>query len=108
MDRMGVPLAIDFAKTADDRRVMDLIFSQLIFGRPFVMPPGVPGERVAALRAAFMAALQDKETLAEAARMKLDLDALSGEEVQAEVARVFATPHHIVVRAKQALIYKPR
>ena len=108
MDRMGVPLAIDHAKTDDDRKVMDLIYSQLIFGRPYVLPPGVPTDRVAALRQAFMAALRDKDTLAEAQKMQLDLDALSGEEVQAEVAKAYAMPANIVERAKQALIYRAR
>jgi tripartite-type tricarboxylate transporter receptor subunit TctC len=108
MDKMGIPLAIDFAKTDEDRKVMDLIYSQLVFGRPYVLPPGVPADRVAALRKAFMAALQDPETRAEAEKMKLDLDALGGEDVQAEVAKAYAMPPHIVERAKQALVYKGR
>src|SRR5262245_42659944 len=49
MNRMGVPVAIDFAKTEEDRKVMELIYSQLIFGRPYVLPPGTPAERVTAL-----------------------------------------------------------
>jgi len=108
MNEMGVPVAIDFAKTDEDRRVMDLIYSQLMFGRPFVLPPGVPAERVAALRKAFMDTFRDREVIAEAARMKLDIDALSGDEVQAEVAKAFATPTSIVERAKQAMIYRSR
>jgi tripartite-type tricarboxylate transporter receptor subunit TctC len=108
MNRMGVPLAIDFAKTAEDRQVMELIYSQLIFGRPYVLPPGTPPERAAALRRAFMAALVDKEAVAEAAKMNLDLDALSGEEVQAEVAKAYAMPARIIERARQALVYKAR
>jgi tripartite-type tricarboxylate transporter receptor subunit TctC len=108
MDRMGVPLAIDFARTAEDRQVMELIFSQLVFGRPYVLPPGTPPERVAALRQAFMAAVRDPETMAEAQKMNLDLDALAGEQVQAEVAKAFAMPARIVQRAKQALVYKAR
>ena len=108
MDKMGVPVAIDFAKTADDRKVMELIFSQLIFGRPYVLPPGTPPDRVAALRRAFMAALTDKDTVAEAKKMNLDLDALSGEDVQAEVAKAYAMPANIVERAKQALVYRGR
>jgi tripartite-type tricarboxylate transporter receptor subunit TctC len=107
MNAMGVPLAIDFAKTDEDRQVINLIYSQLRFGRPFVLPPGTPADRVAALRQAFMAALRDRDTQAEAEKMKLDLDARSGEEVQAEVARVYAMPANIVERAKQALVYKP-
>jgi len=106
MNRMGVPVAIDFAKTDEDRKVMELIYSQLTFGRPFVLPPGTPLDRVAALRKAFMATMQDKDTLADAKKMNLDLDALSGEEVQAEVAKAYGMPANIVERAKQALIYK--
>ncbi|MEA2989428.1 MAG: hypothetical protein QOG83_2139 [Alphaproteobacteria bacterium] len=108
MNKMGVPLAIDFARNAEDRQVMDLIYSQLMFGRPFVLPPGTPPDRVAALRKAFMDTFRDKDTIAEAAKMKFDVDALSGEEVQAEVAKAFATPANIVERAKQAQVYKSR
>jgi hypothetical protein len=108
LDRMGVPLAIDFAKTEDDRQVMELVFSQLTFGRPFILPPGVPAERVGALRRAFMAALEDKDAVAEARGMQLDLDPLSGEEVQAAVAKAYATPARIVERARQSLVYRPQ
>jgi tripartite-type tricarboxylate transporter receptor subunit TctC len=108
LNRMGVPLAIDFSKTEDDRKVMELVYSQLIFGRPFILPPGVPAERVAALRRAFMAALQDKDAVAEARGMQLDLDPLSGEAVQAEVAKAYGMPARIVERAKQSLIYRPQ
>jgi len=71
-----------------------------------VFPPGVPADRVAALRKAFMAAFQDKELLAEAARIKLDVEAISGEDVQSMVTKLFATPAHIVERAKQSLVYR--
>jgi hypothetical protein len=54
-----------------------------------------------------MAALQDKELLAEAGRIKLDIEAISGEDVQSMVTKLFATPANIVERAKQSLVYKP-
>jgi len=108
LDHMGVPLAIDFAKSDEDRKVMDLIFSQLLYGRPYVLPPGVPADRVAALRKAFVDTFRDPEIVAEAGKMKLDVDALSGEEVQAEVAKAYAMPPHIIERARQALVYKSR
>jgi tripartite-type tricarboxylate transporter receptor subunit TctC len=108
LNRMGVPLAIDFTKSDDDRKVMELVYSQLIFGRPFILPPGVPPERVAALRRAFMAALEDKDALAEARGMQLDLDPLAGEAVQAEVAKAYGMPARIVERARQSLIYRPQ
>jgi tripartite-type tricarboxylate transporter receptor subunit TctC len=106
LNQMGVPRTVDFAKTAEDRQIMELVYSQGIFGRPYVFPPGVPADRVAALRKAFMAAFQDKELLAEAARIKLDVEAISGEDVQSMVAKLFATPAHIVERAKQSLVYR--
>jgi len=107
LNRMGVPLAADFAKSEDDRKVMELVFSQGTYGRPFVMPPGVPPERVAALRKAFMDTLHDPALLADAQKAQLDVDAMSGDELQALVTKLYALPANIVARAKQALIYTP-
>jgi tripartite-type tricarboxylate transporter receptor subunit TctC len=107
LNKQGVPTTVSFAKTPEDRQVMELVYSQGIIGRPYVLPPGVPADRVAALRQAFTAALADKELLAEAGRMKLDIEPISGEDAQAMVAKLFATPAAIIERAKQAQIYKP-
>jgi tripartite-type tricarboxylate transporter receptor subunit TctC len=106
VNRMGVPHATDFAKTPQDRQVMDLIYASEIFGRPYVLPPGVPAERVAALRKAFLAALRDPELKAEGEKLGLDLDPISGEELQDIAAKMYATPADVVERAKQAVIYK--
>ncbi len=107
LNQQGVPRTIDFAKTPEDRQVMELVYSQAVIGRPYVLPDGVPRDRVAALRKAFMAALADPALLAEAAKMKLDVEPISGDDVQTMVAQWFAMPPRIVERAKQALIYKP-
>jgi hypothetical protein len=107
LNRMGVPLAADFAKTDDDRKVMDLVFSQGTYGRPFVMPPGVPPERVAALRKAFTDTLHDPALVADAQKMQLDVDAMSGDDLQALVKKLYGLPPNIVARAKQALVYAP-
>jgi tripartite-type tricarboxylate transporter receptor subunit TctC len=104
---MGVPLAAEFAKNDDDRKAMQLIFSQLTFGRPYILPPGVPADRVAALRTAFMAALTNKDTVAEARTMMLDVVPLAGDAVQAEVAKAYAMPPRIIARARASLVYKP-
>jgi tripartite-type tricarboxylate transporter receptor subunit TctC len=104
---MGVPLSVDFAKTDEDRQAMDLVYSQSTFGRPHVLPPGVPSERVAALRTAYMAALRDKDLLADAAKSRLEIEPLAGEDFQALVAKLYALPPKIIERAKQALIHKP-
>jgi tripartite-type tricarboxylate transporter receptor subunit TctC len=107
MKKMGVPLSVDFAKTDEDRQAMDLVYSQSTFGRPHVLPPGVPSERVAALRTAYMAALRDKDLLADAAKSRLEIEPLAGEDFQALVAKLYALPPKIIERAKQALIHKP-
>jgi tripartite-type tricarboxylate transporter receptor subunit TctC len=107
LDRMGVPLALDFAKTPEDRVAMELVMSQSIFGRPFMMAPEVPLERVAALRKGFQEALQSKNLLSEAERMKLDIEPLSGQELQTIVRHIYVTPPRIVDRARQALAVKP-
>ena len=107
LNKQGVPRTVDFARTPEDRQVMELVYSQAVIGRPYVLPEGVPRERVVALRKAFMAALADPALLAEAAKMKLDVEPMSGEDVQTMVAQLFAMPKRIVERAKQALIYKP-
>jgi tripartite-type tricarboxylate transporter receptor subunit TctC len=104
--RMGVPLAVDFARTPENRRVMELIYSSETFGRPYMMSPGVPADRVAALRKAFMETMRDQELLAEAQRIGLVIDPISGEELQALAEKLFATPVAIVEQAKQAMIYK--
>ncbi len=107
MNRMGVPLTISFAKTEDDRQVMEMIYSQNLFGRPYLVPPGVPAERVRALRAALASMLKDRALLADAERSGLDIGPMGGEELQALVARLYALPPRIIERAKQSLIYKP-
>jgi tripartite-type tricarboxylate transporter receptor subunit TctC len=104
MNKLGTPLAIDFAKTPDDRKILDLVYSQLIFGRPYVMAPETPPDRVAALRKAFMATLSDKQLLADAAKMGVDIDPVAGDELQKLIAKIFATPPEVIARAKAALV----
>jgi tripartite-type tricarboxylate transporter receptor subunit TctC len=108
MNRMGVPLTISFAKGDEDRQVMETIYSQNLFGRPYLVPPGVPPDRLAALRRAFAAAMQDQALAAEAEKFGLDIQPLGGEELQAMIAKLYALPVQIIERAKQSLIYKGR
>jgi tripartite-type tricarboxylate transporter receptor subunit TctC len=107
LTKMGVPLAAEFARSKEDRQAMELVLSQGMFGRPFVLPPGVPPERAEALRKAFMAAMTDPALLSDARKANLDLEALSGSELQTLVASLYALPKSIVDRAKQSMIYKP-
>jgi tripartite-type tricarboxylate transporter receptor subunit TctC len=108
LNKRGVPLGEELAKSDDDKRVIRLVFSQGLFGRPYVLPPGVPAERVTALRTAFMQAFGDKTLRAEADKMQLDVDAMSGDDLQKLVADLYATPPHLVERARQALTVRPQ
>lgn len=107
MSARHVPMTLDFARTDEERQVLELMYSQEVFGRPYVVAPGVPPERLAALRRAFVATLRDPATIEDAGRMRLAIDPISGEEVQALIAKVFATPPHIVERLKQAIATAP-
>jgi tripartite-type tricarboxylate transporter receptor subunit TctC len=108
LNSLHIPLVYSFAKSDEQREVMELAYSQEEFGRPFVMPPNVPKERVEALRKAFMLALQDKDLLADAKKQRLDIEPISGEEVQALVTKIYSMPANVVAKAKEALVYKDK
>ena len=102
LDKQGVPKAVDFARTLDERQVLDLVYSQERFGRPYITAPEVPAERVAALRKAFMDTFRDPAFLAEAKKMNLDVYPMSGEDLQALVRKVYETSPEVAERAKAA------
>ena len=103
MTRMGIPTAQQFAKTDEQRRILDLVYAQLRFGRPYVAPPGVPEDRVAALRTAFVDTLKDPELLKEADKLQIDIDVLEGAAMQKLVTELYATPADIVAKTRAAL-----
>lgn len=105
LNKMGVPLAREFAKTPEQRQILDLVHSQAAFGRPYVVAPGVPQERVEALRKAFMAAMQDPDLVAEAKRIKVDIAPTPGDELQVMIDKIYATPAEVVAKARQALTF---
>jgi tripartite-type tricarboxylate transporter receptor subunit TctC len=102
-DLPNVPLVTDLARNDEQRQIFKLVFARQPMGRPFLAPPGVPVERVAALRAAFMSALGDREFLAETSKMKLEINPVSGEAVQAIVQEVYQTPRAIAAAAAKML-----
>ena len=79
-----VPLALDLAKTDEDRAMMELVFAPLTFARPFAAPPDVPRERVAALRKAFADTTADAQFLADSEKAQLEIDLVTGEEIRSE------------------------
>ncbi len=98
-----VPLLIDFARNADERAMLTLISSRSAIGRPFVVPPGVPKARVAALRKAFVATMNDPDFKADAKKRRLVNMWRDGEDVARVVRDMLATPKSLVVRTRKVL-----
>lgn len=100
--QLGIPHVDDFARSQDDRKVLGLIFGTLALGRLYVSTPGVPKERVDALREAFMATARDPAFLEDAVKTQIDVSPMTGAEVEAFIARVSASSPAVIARAKQA------
>ena len=86
-----------------NRQVFDLIFGLQAMGRPFAAPPGVPNDRIAALRTAFMAMANDSAFRAEVAKLQIDASPTPGEAVQEFVTRMYGSPKAVIERAKEAI-----
>jgi tripartite-type tricarboxylate transporter receptor subunit TctC len=95
------PGLLDFATDERSRNLLALLGSGPDIGRSLVAEPGIPPERAAALRKAFMAAIEDPEFVVEMKKRNLNIEALSGEEVQRIVAASVATPKELVDQAKR-------
>ena len=102
-DLANVPLAIDLARNAEDKRVMRFVFTGLKFSRPFMAPPGTPEAQVLTLRTAFAATAGDPKLRADAERAKLNVKVLGGSELQKLVEELYAAPKETVQRARAAL-----
>ncbi len=101
-----VPLFLDLATTDAKRAALKLMLARLEYGRPFFLPPNVPAARVSALRQAFDATMRDPAYLAEADKLKIDVDPLSGGEVAALIEQVSRTPADTVARVRAALEHR--
>jgi tripartite-type tricarboxylate transporter receptor subunit TctC len=97
-----VPSVLDFAKTDEQRAILKMIFARQVMGRPYVAPPNLPADRLAVLRQAFVDTMKDKDFLAEADKTQLEVNPVSGEDVDKLVKDIYATPADIVAKAKEA------
>ena len=102
-DLKGVPHLYAMAKSEDDKKVMDLIFGTHAMGRPIAAPPGVPADRLKALRTAFNATVKDAEFLKDAKKRHLPINPWTGEKTTKFVAQYAAYPKRVVNRAIKAL-----
>jgi tripartite-type tricarboxylate transporter receptor subunit TctC len=101
-DLPDVPLVLDFAKTARDRAILEVVFSGQPMGRPYAAPPGIPADRVKALRDSFMATMKDPAFLAEADKAKLEITPVDGATIDKIIAKTAAQPKDVIMAAKDA------
>lgn len=105
-DLPNVPLAVDMATDADTKKLLELNDARLEIGRPYLAPPGVPEDRVTALRKAFMDTMKDKDFLRKVKAQDRDVSPVSGEDVQALIERVSKTDKSLIAKLDELLIYK--
>lgn len=105
-DLKDVPTILEFCETEEQRKLFRLLLSTEEIGRSLVLPPGVPAERAQAMRDAFDAIMTDAEMLKEADVQRMDLDMMSGKELEQLVLASFDTPADIVARLRAMLVDK--
>lgn len=97
-----VPLILDFAKTPEDRQVLELKFASYGIGYPYMVPDGTPADRVAALRKALATALADPELIADANKQRIEIEPITGETIEAVLRKSFSAPKEVVARLVEA------
>ncbi len=102
-----VPSVLEKAKDERQRAIMKLVFTRQMFARPFAMPPGVPGDRVAAMRKAFMDTLRDPAFIEEATKASLEVSPVGADAVTALIAELNATPKDVVDATRKIVSGEP-
>jgi tripartite-type tricarboxylate transporter receptor subunit TctC len=97
-DLPAVPSALDLVN-GPDKQTLELILIRQEMGRPFALPPGVPADRIATLRRAFEATMRDRDFIAEAAKLSLEVDPLTGEQISELLDRAYRAPKPVVAEA---------
>jgi tripartite-type tricarboxylate transporter receptor subunit TctC len=98
-----VPALVEFAKDQHTRQVLQLALIPFAMDRPVLTPPGVPADRVAALRTAFHDAITDPKFLADAKKQQLEIKEISGEKVADLLNAAYAMPPDVVKAANEAM-----
>jgi len=108
-DLPDTPLFLDLVKGDAEREPVARFLSlTTAVSRPLAAPPGVPEERVALLRRAFDSLMKDPVFLAEAQRLSIEIDPMTGPELQEAVRQILATPKEVIARTQAALEGKGR
>lgn len=96
-----VPLVLEFMKSDEQKAIAGVVFARQAMGRPYAAPPGIPAERVKALRAAFEQTMKDPAFLEAATKAKQEINSKNGEEIQKIVEKIFQTPPALVDKLKK-------
>ncbi len=102
-DLKDVPRVSDLSRNDEDKKILDFLTAPQAMGRPFLAPPDVPKERANALRRAFEATFKDPEFIADAERTGLEIQFVSGADVDRVLTNAYATPASLVQRANALL-----
>lgn len=100
----NVPLALDLVTDKDDKALLAFVMQGHQMSRAVAAPPGVPADRVKALRAAFQATLKDAKFIAEAKKGRRETRSISGEAIDKIVARLFASSPTLIKRARKVMV----
>jgi len=100
-DLADIPLLLDLVANPEDKKVIELLSFPQEMGRPFLMPPGTPRGMVTVIRVAFDATLKDPLFLADAGKALLEVDPLTGDEMEQNLKRAYAAPKALVQKAAE-------
>jgi tripartite-type tricarboxylate transporter receptor subunit TctC len=98
-----VPLVMDLTKDTEKLQILKLILAAQEMARPFAAPPDIPRDRAAALIAAFDATMKDPEYLADAKKLRIDVNPVTGPEIDKLLRELYATPKDVIAKASQAI-----
>ena len=99
----NVPLVMDLTKDTEKLQILKLILAAQEMARPFAAPPDIPRDRAAALIAAFNATMKDPEYLADAKKLRIDVNPVTGREIDKLLRELYATPKDVIAKASQAI-----
>lgn len=98
-----IPVIVDIAETEEQKKMLNLVLSPQIMGRPFMAPPGIPEDRLGALQKAFDDTMLDPDFLRDAETAKLEISPLSGDEMRRVYQEAYKTQPELVQQVVDAL-----
>jgi tripartite-type tricarboxylate transporter receptor subunit TctC len=102
-DLPDVPSVSELATDTEQQEMLKVILAPTLAGRPFVVPPGVPRDRADALRNAFNTMTRDAGFLADAQKLGMDIEPVTGEDIEATVKHIYALPADLIARTRMVV-----